>query len=116
MMPHYQVLVFVGKAFGDLMSSVSPCYRVSRILYHINCDPFLMLSNALGTTKSKDRKEVSTRALPVEQVANYFNEKVHDVSAQLMSEQEQTPITASTFDLNGLLIVFPLNSGKPSAG
>jgi len=50
-LPRYKVLVYVGKEFGDLMSSVSPRKRVGRILYCTKCDPFLMLSIALGTTK-----------------------------------------------------------------
>jgi hypothetical protein len=50
--PKYKVLLFVGKEFGDLMSSSCPCTRIGRLLYRTKCDPYVMLSHALGTTKS----------------------------------------------------------------
>ncbi len=50
-MPRYRVLVYIGREFGDLMSSVCHYKRIGRIFYHTKCDPFVMLSNALGTAK-----------------------------------------------------------------
>ena len=44
----YKVLLFVGKEFGDLMSSSCPCKRIGRLLYRTKCDPYVMLSYALG--------------------------------------------------------------------
>lgn len=60
-LPRYKILVYVGKAFGDLMSSVTPCKRVGRILYRTKCDLFLMLYNPLGTSKSKIGKRPVAR-------------------------------------------------------
>ena len=42
-LPKYKVLIYMGKGFGDLMSSTSACYRLGRVLYRAKCDPFLML-------------------------------------------------------------------------
>ena len=59
-LPRYKVLVFLGKEFWDLhvMSSVSPRNRVGRLLFRTKCDPFVMLSHALGTAKknAKNRR------------------------------------------------------------
>ena len=87
----------MGREFGDLMSSVSPCNRVGRILYHTTCDPFLMLSHALGTAKSKP--EASNSRDMCEKVAGYLNEKVHSLSTQLIAEREQAPVVVNTFNL-----------------
>ena len=95
--PRYQVLVYMGKEFGDLMSSVSARNRLGRIMYRAKCDPFLMLSHALGNAKPQYEKG-GTSIPPVEPVAEYLNEKVHDLAAKLMAEHEQKPISA-TFDL-----------------
>ena len=90
--PRYQVLVYMGKEFGDLMSSVTDW-----VLYRAKCDPFVMLSHALGNAKPQYEKEGST-ILPVEPVAEYLDEKVHDLATKLMAEHEQKPIS-TTFDL-----------------
>ena len=97
-LPRYKVLVYVGKEFGGLMSSVSPRNRVGRILYRTKCDPFLMLSRALGTTKSKPQVG-HARGHVCEEVAGYLNEKVHELSSQLIAEREQGPVVANTFNL-----------------
>ena len=97
-LPRYQVLVYVGKEFGDLMSSVSHRNSVGRIFYRTKCDPFLMLSHALGTAKSKPQVG-HARGHVCEEVAGYLNEKVHELSSQLIAEREQGPVVANTFNL-----------------
>ena len=97
-LPRYQVFVYMGKEFGDLMSSVSARNRLGRVLYRAKCDPFLMLSHALGTIKPQYEKEGSSIP-PVEPVVEYSNEKVHDLASQLMAEHEQKPVSANTFNL-----------------
>ena len=87
-LPRYKVLVYVGKEFGDLMSSVSSHNRVGTILYRTKCDPFLMLSDALGTTKSKPQVG-HARGYVCEEVAG---EKVYELSSQLIAEREQAPV------------------------
>lgn len=113
-LPRYKVLVYVEKEFGDLMSSVTPCKRVGRILYRTKCDPFLMLSNALGTSKSKVGKDTSSKALLMEQVADYLSESIHDLSAHLISDLEQAPVATSTFDLDDFVSHVHLNCGRSS--
>ena len=88
----------MGKEFGDLMSSVSTRNRYGRILYRTKCDPFLMLSHALGTSKTQNEEQVSI-APPVEPVADYLSQKVHELVVHLMAECEQAPVDASTFYL-----------------
>ena len=88
----------MGKEFGDLMSSVSARNRLGRVLYRAKCDPFLMLSHALGNAKPQYEKE-GTMIPPVEPVADYLNEKVHDLATQLMAKHEKDPVAANTFDL-----------------
>ena len=56
-LPRYQVFVYMGKEFGDLMSSVSAHNRLGRVLYHAKCGPFLILSHALGNAKAQYEKE-----------------------------------------------------------
>ena len=75
------------------MSSVSPHNRVGRILYSTKCDPFLMLSHALSTAKSKPQVSYSRDNMCIE-VAGYLNEKVHELSTQLIAEREQAPVVA----------------------
>ena len=74
--PRYQVLLCVGKEFGDLLSSSCPCKRIGRLLYRTKCDPFVMLSHALGATKSTHTKCAPTSSLQVKHVASYLNEKI----------------------------------------
>lgn len=97
-LPKYKVLIYMGKEFGDLMSSTSACYRLGRVLYRAKCDPFLMLSHALRTAKPQCEKEGNT-ALPVKPVANYLNDKVHNLAKQLTTKHEKEPVSANTFDL-----------------
>lgn len=98
-LPRYKVLVFLEKEFGDLMSSVSPRNRVGRLLFRTKCDPFVMLSHALGTAKKECKEEESSVVPQVKQVADYLNEKIHELSKQLIAEQEQAPVAANMFDL-----------------
>ena len=97
-LPRYQVFVYMGKEFGDLMSSVSARNRLGRVLYRAKCDPFLMLSHALGNAKAQYEKE-GTMIPPVEPVADYLNEMVHDLATQLMAKHEKDPVSANIFDL-----------------
>ena len=80
------------------MSSISACYRLGRVLYRAKCDPFIMLSHALRIARPQHEKEGST-AFPFESVADYLNDKVHDLATQLMTEHEKEPVSANTFDL-----------------
>ena len=82
--PRYKVLLFLGKEFGDLMSSSCPRKRIGRWLYRTKCDPYVMLSHALGTTKSTNSGGTSSRTLPIRHVASYVNEKVHVFPQQLL--------------------------------
>ena len=54
--PRYKVLLYLGEEFGDLMFSSCPCKRIGRLLYRTKCDPYVMLSHALGATKSDDSR------------------------------------------------------------
>lgn len=72
--PKYRVLIYVGKEFGDPLSSVSPQNRLGRILYRSMCDPFLILSHALGNAESQFWRQVET-STPVKSVADYMNDK-----------------------------------------
>ena len=103
-LPKYKVLVFVGKEFGDLLSSISPSKRVGRILYRAKCDPFMMLSHALGAPKAKFD---GYGGLPVEQVIDHLNQRVHELSAQLLQERDEAPVGTSGFDLNQFHTLVP---------
>ena len=72
--------LFTWEEFGDLMSSVSARNRLGRVLYRAKCDPFLMLSHALGNAKPQHENEGSSIP-PVEPVVEYLNEKVHDLAS-----------------------------------
>ena len=97
-LPKYKVLIYAGKEFGDLLSSVTTHSRFGRILYRTKCDPFLMLSHALGTAEPQHKEQASI-VLPVQPVADYLNEKVYHFAAQLMEQHEKAPVAASTFYL-----------------
>ena len=62
-LPGYKVFLYVGKEFGDLLSSSCPCRGIGRLLYRPKCDPYVMLSHALGATKSGNSKSVPTSSL-----------------------------------------------------
>ena len=57
-----------------------------------------MLSHALGTTKIQCTEEGSI-VPPVKRVADYLNEKVHDLATRLLEGCEQVPVDANSFDL-----------------
>ena len=105
-LPKYKVFVFVGKEFGDLLSSISPSKRVGRILYRAKCDPFIMLTHALGA-KAKLDGHGEAIGLPVEQVIDHLNERVHELSAQLLKECDEAPVVTSGFDLNHFQTLVP---------
>ena len=105
LLPRYKVLVYVGKEYGSLMSSVCPCNRLGRILYRTMCDPFLMLSHAMGTATIESHKNEDFRDFipPVEPVACYLSDKVHDLAKHLLQEREKTPVSTSTFNLESFI-------------
>ena len=76
------------------MSSVSPYKRHGRILFRTKCDPFLMLSHALGSVKceNQDVEEV-VLSQQIKSIAQHLNDKVHVLSTSLVNEaQESTGI------------------------
>ena len=127
--PKYKVLLFLGKEFGDLMSSSCPCPRIGRLLYQAKCDPYVMLSHALGATKNISTQGTGgtggtgSKALPIQQVAPYLNERVHDLSSNIIAKYDEAP-SESWFEIGffflervglswrNLLVVFPLICGK----
>lgn len=60
---------------------------LGRVVNHPKCDPFIMLSHALRNANPQYEKEGSSIP-PVEPVAEYLNEKVHDLATELMAEHE----------------------------
>ena len=105
--PRYKVLLYLGKEFGDLMSSSCPCKRIGRLLYRTKCDPYVMLSHALGETKSDDSKIAPTNSLPLKQVASYINEKVHDFSSSLIAKHDKAPVESCVFNLEEFVSSIP---------
>ena len=105
--PRYKVLLFLGKEFGDLMSSSCPCKRIGRLLYRTKCDPYVMLSHALGATKSTSSGGNSSKTLPIKQVASYVNEKVHDFSSTIIAKHDETPSQSCMFDLEEFVSCVP---------
>ena len=101
-LPRYKVLLYIGKEFGDLLSSSCPCKRIGRLLYRTKCDPYVMLSYALGETKSDDSKTAPT--FPLKRVASYLNEKVHDLSSNIIAKHEEEP---SIFNLDKFVSSIP---------
>ena len=103
--PKYKVLLFLGKEFGDLMSSSCPCPRIGRLLYRAKCDPYVMLSHALGATKNISTQGTGgtggtgSKALPIQQVASYLNEKVHDLSSNIIAKYDEAPSESCGFEL-----------------
>ena len=89
--PKNKVLsIYVGKEFGDLLSSLSPRNRLGRILYCSKCDLFMMLSYVLGTAEPRFQRQVET-LLPIKPVADYLNDKVHSLATQLIQEHYRAP-------------------------
>ncbi len=77
-LPRYRVLVYMGREFGNLMSSVCHNMRVGSIFYRTKCDPLVMLPHAQGTTKPDldySQGNISmSQTLRV--VADYLNKKI----------------------------------------
>ena len=105
--PRYQVLLCVGNEFGDLLSSSCPCKRIGRLLYRTKCDPFVMLSHALGATKSTHTKCAPTSSLQVKHVASYINEKIHEFSSGIIAKRDEMPVDSCMFDLNEFVSCVP---------
>ena len=103
----YQVLLCVGKEFGDLLSLSCPCKRIGRLLYRTKCDPFVMLSHALGATKSTHTKCAPTSSLQVKHVASYLNEKIHEFSSSIIAKRDEIPVESCMFDLNEFVSCVP---------
>ena len=78
--------MFIGKEFGDLMSSSYSCKRIGGLLYRNKCDPYVMLSHALGATKTTCNVKSEAGAISVQQVGSHLNEKVHDLSASIIAK------------------------------
>ena len=103
----YQVLLCVGKEFGDLLSSSCPCKRIGRLFYRTKCDPFVMLSHALGATKSTHTKCAPTSSLQVKHVASYLNDKIHELSSSIIAKRDEMPVKSCMFDLNEFVSCVP---------
>ena len=101
-LPKYKVFVHFGREFGDLMSSVSPYKRHGRILFRTKCDPFLMLSHALGSMKceNQDVEEV-VLSQQIKSIAQHLNDKVHVLSTSLVNEAQES--TGIHFDLDAFI-------------
>ena len=84
--------------FGDLMSSSCPCPRIGRLLYRTKCDPYVMLPHALGATKTTSTGGTGSKPLPIQHVASYLNEKVHDLSSNI-AKYDEAPGDSCGFDL-----------------
>ena len=104
-LPRYRVLVYIGREFGNLMSSVCHNKRIGRILYRTKCDPLVMLSHALGTTKPDlDLSEENvSMSQTLRTVADYLNEKILQLAQNLTVSRKENPISACSFDLEGFV-------------
>ena len=106
-LPGYKVFLYVGKEFGDLLSSSCPCRRIGRLLYRPKCDPYVMLSHALGATKSGNSKSAPTSSPPLKQVASYLNEKIHDLSSNIAAKRDETPAESCMLNLDEFVSSIP---------
>ena len=48
-------------------------------------------SHALGATKTTSTGGTGSKALPIQQVASYLNEKVHDLSSNIIARYDEAP-------------------------
>ena len=106
-LPGYKVFLYVGKEFGDLLSSSCPCKRIGRLLYRTKCDPYVMLSHALGATKSGNSKSAPTSSPPLKQVASYLNEKIHVLACNTTSKYDEAPVASCVFNLEEFVSSVP---------
>ena len=100
-------IIYIGKEFRDLLSSSCPCRRIGRLLYRPKCDPYVMLSHALGATKSGNSKSAPTSPPPLKQVASYLNEKIHDLSSNIAAKRDETPAESCMFNLDEFVSSIP---------
>ena len=87
------------------MSSVCHNKRAGRVFYRTKCDPLVMLSNALGTTKpalDQTQEDVSMSQMLIV-VADYLDKKIMQLAQDLIAARKQNPMSACRFDLEGLL-------------
>ncbi len=104
-LPRYRVLVYLGREFGNLMSSVCHNKRIGRIFYRTKCDPLVMLSHALGTTKPdlEHNQENTNMSQMLRAVADYLNGKIMQLAQNLTASRKENPISACSFDLEGFV-------------
>ncbi len=104
-LPRYRVLVYISKEFGNLMSSVCHNKRIGRIFYRTKCDPLVMLSHALVTTKPDldCSEENVSMSQTLRAVADYLNEKIMQLAQNLTASRKENPISDCSFDLEGFV-------------
>ena len=95
-------LIHIGNEYGNLMSMACRHDKIGRMLFRTNCDPFVMLSHALGT-KAKQNEESKTMPQRVHSVGEYLNENVHSLSKELIEARKKDHVSVCMFDLDSFV-------------
>ncbi len=94
--------MYMGREFGNLMSSVCHKKQIGRIFYSKKCNPLVMLSHALGTKPDLDYCQENTNMSQIlRSVADYLNGKI--MQHKSTASRKENPISSCSFDLEGFV-------------